>query len=392
LRHRRGRRCRGARAAFPLGLRRGGGRSTRVAWRRPLAVHRPRRTDRPSEELGRIAATRADIERAQPGDCDVKQCFPAPQLNDTAQSRHPHAQSAVGVKLNGAAVGQSDPLIREFDVRFQPRKSDRTAPTRDTANDEDDATAPPAQKQTKTAEPPQRIVAIPGYGRDLRMRASGGRQLYEGDIVPAWGVKGAQNKQHDTAGMQFYAGMANAAAARLFALRGENHNAARAGVRARDHFLSAKTLDVSLADADMGLGLYNYYVDTLSAMARVMRFFMGIPGGSKQEGVRLLEHAIADGVLTPNLARFYLALNLHRYDLQYEKALGVVSPLAEKYPANPLFQLARGDLYAKLGRKEKALACYRAAGAVAVPDAECQSRVRELVRVSIEALGTTKGR
>jgi len=141
----------------------------------------------------------------------------------------------------------------------------------------------------------------------------------------------------------------------------------------------------------MGLGLYNYYVDTLGAMARVLRFFMGIPGGSKPEGVRLLEQAISDGVLTPNLARFYLALNLHRYDQQYEKALRVISPLAEKYPANPLFQLARGDLYAKLGRKEKALACYRAAGALAVPDAECQSRVRDLVRVSIEALGRSSG-
>ena len=232
------------------------------------------------------------------------------------------------------------------------------------------------------------------YGMtDARRRAKyGADQHYFESAAKASSLAEAQNKQQETAGMQFYAGMADAAAARLYALRGENRNAARAGVRAREHFLRAKTLDVSLADADMGLGLYNYYVDTLSAMARVLRFFMGIPGGSKQEGVRLLEHAIAEGVLTPNLARFYLALNLHRYDLQYEKALRVISPLAEKYPANPLFQLARGDLYAKLGRKELALACYRAAGALAVPDAECQVRVRELVRLSIEALSATKGR
>jgi tetratricopeptide (TPR) repeat protein len=202
----------------------------------------------------------------------------------------------------------------------------------------------------------------------------------------------AQIKQHETAEMQFYAGMADATAARLYALRLENRAAARAGVRAREHFIRAKTLDPSLADANMGLGLYNYYVDTLSAMARVLRFFMGIPGGSKQEGVRLLEQAIADGVLTPNLARFYLALNLHRYDQQYEKALTIIGPLAEKYPANPLFQLARGDLYAKLGRKERALACYRAAGALVVPDTDCQTRVRELVRVSIEALGISSTR
>jgi tetratricopeptide (TPR) repeat protein len=231
------------------------------------------------------------------------------------------------------------------------------------------------------------------YGMtDARRRAKyAADQHYFELAAKATSLAEARNKQHETAEMQLYAGMADAAAARLYALRGENRNAARAGVRARDHFIRAKTLDASLADADMGLGLYNYYVDTLSAMARVLRFFMGIPGGSKQEGVRLLEHAIADGVLTPNVARFYLALNLHRYDLQYEKALRVISPLAEKYPANPLLQLARGDLYAKLGRREQALACYRAAGALVVPDAECQIRVRELVRLSIEALGATKG-
>ena len=111
-------------------------------------------------------------------------------------------------------------------------------------------------------------------------------------------------------------------------------------------------------------------------------------GGSKQEGVRLLEQAIAQGVLTTNIARFYLALNLHRYDQQYEKALNLLGPLVEKYPANPLFQLARGDLYAKLGRKQQALACYRAASALPVQNPECQTRVHELVRASIAALGT----
>jgi tetratricopeptide (TPR) repeat protein len=196
----------------------------------------------------------------------------------------------------------------------------------------------------------------------------------------------AQLKQADSAEMQFYAGTADAAAARLYGLRGENRNAARAGVRAREHFLRAKALDADLADADLGLGLYNYYVDTLSAIARILRFFMGIPGGSKQEGIRLLEHAIAEGVLTPSVARFYLALNLHRYDQQYEKALAIISPLTEEYPSNPLFQLARGDLFAKLGRKQQALLCYRTAGALSISDLECQARIQQLVHTSIAAL------
>ncbi len=197
----------------------------------------------------------------------------------------------------------------------------------------------------------------------------------------------AQIKQSESAEMHFYAGMAEASLARLYGLRGENRNAARSGVRGREHLLRAKALDRDLADTDLGLGLYNYYVDTLSAIARILRFFMGIPGGSKQEGVRLLEHAMTQGVLTSQVARFYLALNLHRYDQQYEQALNVIGPLVEKYPTNPLFQLARGDLYAKLGRKQLALASYRAASALRVQDSECQSHLQTLVRASIAALG-----
>src|SRR2546425_9279516 len=53
---------------------------------------------------------------------------------------------------------------------------------------------------------------------------------------------------------------------------------------------------------------------------------------------RSLQHAIDEGVLTQNVARFYLALNLHSYDQQYEKALAIISPLLQKYPSNPLFQ------------------------------------------------------
>jgi tetratricopeptide (TPR) repeat protein len=227
------------------------------------------------------------------------------------------------------------------------------------------------------------------YGMsDARRRAKlPDDQHYLELVATASSLASAELKEQESAEVQLYAGMADAAAARLYALRGENRNTARFGVRARDHFLRAKTLDPNLADADFGLGLYNYYVDTLSAIARILRFFMGIPGGSKQEGIRLLEQAITHGVLTPDIARFYLAMNLHRYDQQYERALTVISPLAEKYPSNPLFQLARGDLLAKLGRKPQAFECYRAAAVLPAHEPECQARIRQLARASIAALG-----
>ena len=196
-----------------------------------------------------------------------------------------------------------------------------------------------------------------------------------------------QIAHHDTAEMEFYAGTGEALAARLYGLRGEGRNTARAGVRAREHLQRAMAMNRELADADLGLGLYNYYVDTLSAAARVLRFFMGIPGGSKKEGIRQLQEAMEEGVLVPPAARFYLAINLHNYDQQYLRALEIIGPLVKKYPSNALFQLAQGDLLAKLGRKKHARESYQAAEAAAVNDPECRRHIQELSEASLAALG-----
>jgi tetratricopeptide (TPR) repeat protein len=195
--------------------------------------------------------------------------------------------------------------------------------------------------------------------------------------------------QHkETASMQIYAGLAEALASRLYSLRGENHNAARAGVHAREHFIRALALDPTAADAAFGLGLYDYYVDTLSGIARVLRFFMGIPGGSKAEGIRLLQTAIRDGQLTPTLARFYLTVNLENYDLRYDEALTLITPVVQRYPQNPIFHLTQGDLYAKLGRKSLAAAAYHAAAATKDPDEDRQKKIALLARQSLDALGS----
>ena len=201
----------------------------------------------------------------------------------------------------------------------------------------------------------------------------------------------AQIAVKDTAEERFYAGMGAALSARLYGLRGEARNTARYGVRAREDLLRAVALDPDFADAEFGVGLYNYYADTLSAAARVLRFFMGIPGGNKQEGIRQLELAINEGTLTSPEARFYLAISLHNYDQQYQRALEVARPLVEKYPSNPLFHLILGDLYGKLGRTAPAEEHYRAAAALSFGDDECRGHIRELARLSLAAIGASAG-
>src|SRR5690242_17168162 len=218
------------------------------------------------------------------------------------------------------------------------------------------------------------------YGMSLPRHRSkaAGDQIYLDVVAKAEALADAALAKHESAEMHLYAGMAGGLASRMYGLRAENRAGARVGVRAREHFLRALALDPSLADADMGVGLYNYYVDTLSTIARVLRFFMGIPGGSKEEGIRQLHRAIDHGQLTPVLARYYLAINLHLFDLKYEQALQVATPLVERYPENPIFRLVRGDLYGKLGRKALAIADYRAAAAVKINDQGCQAKIEQL--------------
>lgn len=183
----------------------------------------------------------------------------------------------------------------------------------------------------------------------------------------------------DSAEMHLYAGMGWALRARLHALRGENRSVAHAGVTARYEFLRALQLDPEMADATAGMGLYNYYIDTLSGIVKMLRFFMGIPGGDKKQGIRQLEIGMTDGVLMNVEARFYLAKNLRTYDQQYQRAVEILEPLVTHYPHNPIFLILLGNFNAELNRNEKANEQFRAALSLPLSDGACAARIREIV-------------
>jgi hypothetical protein len=190
----------------------------------------------------------------------------------------------------------------------------------------------------------------------------------------------------DTAEMQLYAGLGYASRARLLGLRYEKMPVARAGVEARKHLLRCLELDPNMADAYLGLGLYNYYVDTLSALAKILRFFMGIPGGDKHEGLRQLEIASTKGELTQMEARFNMAKNLRNYDYDYARAEQAATPLLTAYPQNCIFLLLAGDLDQKLGRKEEAVAKFRDA-ANSWEGTACAERAHKLAREALASMG-----
>ncbi len=191
----------------------------------------------------------------------------------------------------------------------------------------------------------------------------------------------------DTAEMELYAGLGYAARARVLGLRYQKMPVARAGVEARKHLLRCLALNPNMADAYLGLGLYNYYVDTLSTLAKILRFFMGIPGGSKREGLRQLEIASTQGELTQLEARFNMAKNLRNYDRDYARAAKAAAPLTVEYPENPIFLLLAGDIEQKLGHKDQAAARFQAAAAAQWEDAACAKRMHQLAREALASLG-----
>jgi len=202
----------------------------------------------------------------------------------------------------------------------------------------------------------------------------------------------AQIAKNDSAEMELYAGLGWMLRARLLALSNQRRATAHAGVMARARFLRCLELDPQMADADAGLGAYNYYVDTLSAIAKLLRVFMGIPGGDKQDGIRQLETAMQHGVLTRVTARFYLAKNLRTFELNYTSAIDVITPLVDEFPQNPMFQLILGDTEAKLNHTERAAASFRAAARAPVSDIACAERVRALAEQAEAALSANAGR
>jgi predicted Zn-dependent protease len=122
----------------------------------------------------------------------------------------------------------------------------------------------------------------------------------------------------------------------------------------------------------------------------MLRFFMGIPGGDKREGLRQLDIASTKGELTQVEARFNMAKSLRNYDRDYPRAEKAAAPLVIEHPGNCIFLLLAGDIEQKLGNTEDAAAKFRAAAAVPWDEAACAERAHKLAREALASIGTNQ--
>ena len=100
-----------------------------------------------------------------------------------------------------------------------------------------------------------------------------------------------------------YLGAAYGIRVQYHAQRTEYFAAARDGKRINQALERTLALDPDLADANAGLGLYQYYADIAPSVLKIVRWFLGLPGGDRLQGGAHPDEVTPDGPDHADLGR-----------------------------------------------------------------------------------------
>jgi hypothetical protein len=129
-------------------------------------------------------------------------------------------------------------------------------------------------------------------------------------------------------------------------LHGSSWGAAKDGKAMRDLYRRVLAADSSCVDCYLGLGVYHYGLARAGALARLFAKLIGLGSGNAETGIRYMRRAAHGGDFAQVEATWVLAAALVREAARdpagrrvlEQEARGYVQRLAERYPANPVFQ------------------------------------------------------
>ncbi len=157
-----------------------------------------------------------------------------------------------------------------------------------------------------------------------------------------------------------YLGAAYGVRVQLHGQRIEVLAAARDGKRVKSALERALALDPDLHDAHAGIGVYRYYAGVAPSIFKILRWFLGLPGGNRADGLAGMRRARQSGVLMPSEATYQLYLANIWYENKPDEALHLLGDLRGRHPGNPLFLLNVAQLHESyLGDIPSALAAYQ---------------------------------
>jgi hypothetical protein len=147
---------------------------------------------------------------------------------------------------------------------------------------------------------------------------------------------------------------------RFHLFRNQGANAAREASRMREDLALVREQDPRNGEAVFGMGVYDYYVDVLPRMARILRFLARMPAGDRARGLAQIEQAKDVAYLHHTEVQAQLYEIYSYYEDRPDAALREIRDLHRRYPGSPLWGLKLAEhLRLRLGDYEGSAAVGR---------------------------------
>jgi hypothetical protein len=140
-------------------------------------------------------------------------------------------------------------------------------------------------------------------------------------------------------------GAAHGVKSRLHLFRWEKGPASREAVRMREALAAARAAGVEALDLDFGLGLYDYYADTLPRFFKLVAFVLRIPRGDRERGLAAIARVARGGSLFHDDEARVQMYDIHSYfERKPDRALHWIREVWRRHPGWPLWGLKLAQL------------------------------------------------
>jgi hypothetical protein len=140
-------------------------------------------------------------------------------------------------------------------------------------------------------------------------------------------------------------GAAHGVKSRLHLFRWDKGPASREAVRMREALAAARGAGAQTPDLDFGLGLYDYYADTLPRFFKVVAFLLRIPGGDRERGLAAIARVARGGSLFHDDEARVQMYDIHSYfERKPDRALHWIREMWRRHRGWPIWGLKLAQL------------------------------------------------
>ncbi|KPK88241.1 hypothetical protein AMJ80_11345 [bacterium SM23_31] len=105
------------------------------------------------------------------------------------------------------------------------------------------------------------------------------------------------------------------------------------GKKGKDYLEKAIKVDPTLADAELGLGIFLYFADIMPKYIKPLMFIVGL-SGDREKGLKKIRFAVENSALSKVEAYYFLATILNKYEGNIEEAQKIYKMLHSEFPKN----------------------------------------------------------